>query len=146
MNFQNRLRNPDKLGKNNFNRGQEKLISENLLLCFSSYNFFFKLSMTNCRKHPITPRKCHSFLPFNAPFPQKWSCPPKITFYGYFGEYYIIFLEKIDKWKIFKTSFPSKKTIVIFVTRRPFSVKPVMFSQKYVSLFFFFFFWKYCFF
>ncbi len=31
----------------------------------------------------------------------------------------IFFFEKIIQWKIFKTSFPTKKVILILVTRRP---------------------------
>ncbi len=56
--FEKQQRNPDKWW-NNFNRRQKKLISENWSPRFSSYHFFFKLSMTNCRKHPISSTQDH---------------------------------------------------------------------------------------
>ncbi len=62
------------------------------------------------------------FLSSDATFPQKWPCFPKIIFRGY--------LKKLLSEKYSKTSFPTKKVLLIFVARRPFPLKTVLFSRK----------------
>ncbi len=91
------------------------------------WNFLWK-KLTNNIWYLIPPqKKFNSFL--SATLPQKWSCPLKIIFHDYFGKFFFFF-EKIAQWKIFKTSFPTKTVILIFVTRRPLPLKTAISSHK----------------
>ncbi len=109
---------------------------------FSSYHFFFELSMTNCRKHPIFQRKRSiHFWRKMAPSPKKLSCPQKL-----FLRYFFFSSKKNDKLKIFRSSFLTKK-IFVFCCRIPRSpqtgyVLPQMVFRRFFRKYCFF--WKTC--
>ncbi len=112
---------------------------------FLSYHFFFKLFMTNCRKRPVSHRKCYSFLSSEVSLPQKWSCPQKIIFYCYFVffcifflfffVFFVFFLKKLLDEKIFKTSFSIKKVIFTCGIRWPCVLKMVMSFKHFFRYF-----------
>ncbi len=76
------------------------------------------------------------------PFPSKMVVSSQNYFSRLFWEI-LFFSEKIDKWKIFKTSFPTKNVTLIFVTRRALPLKEVIspprngFSQFFQKILFF---------
>ncbi len=76
------------------------------------------------------------------PVPPKLVMPRKIIFCSYFGKYCFFCCFLIVKWKLFKTSFPTKKVILIFVAKRPLPFKLVV---SFLKWFFAVIFWKYCF-
>ncbi len=85
----------------------------------------------SCIRYLVSPpKKVILIFVIRRLFPEKWSCPPKIIFNGSFG--FFFFSEKIVIWKIFKTSFRTKKFILIFVTRHRLPLKMVMSSHKWV--------------
>ncbi len=112
-----------------FNRGKKKTNFRKS----ASYHFFFKLSTKNLEKFfslfsrkmllswkKLLDKKIFKLFIFivQRPFSQKWSCPPKLFFVVIFGKYWF-FSEKIDKLKIFRTSFPTKKGYTDFCPRGP---------------------------
>ncbi len=91
-------------------------------LSFNRYGTFLWKKLINCTRYSIPHRKGSThFCRLTPTWPQKWSHHLKIIFRRYFRM--VFFFEKIVQWKIFKTSFPTKKVILIFVVRRPFSSK-----------------------
>ncbi len=56
-----------------------------------------------------------------TPSPKKLSCPPKI--FLLFFQKMLFSSKKLLDEKIFQTTFPMKKVIFIFITRRPLSFK-----------------------
>ncbi len=75
-------------------------------------------------------KRLHLFLASDGPFFEKWSCLPKIFFSVILEN--IAFFRKIVKWKIFKTSFLTKKVILILVARHPLPLKMVMIFHKWL--------------
>ncbi len=61
--------------------------------------------------------------------PSNMVTPPK-NFFSWLFWKIVFFFEKTVEWKIFKTSFPTKKVILIFVARRSL-LKTVMSSHKW---------------
>ncbi len=60
-----------------------------------------------------------------------------ILFHRYLGVcFFVLFFLKIVWWKIFKISFPTKKVISIFVTRRPLPLKTAISSTRRFFTFF----------
>ncbi len=76
-------------------------------------------------------RGLYSFLSSDAPFPQKWPCPPpKKKNYSLllFGKI-LLFSKKLLNEKYSKRPCLQKKVILIFIARRPL---PAMSSHKWV--------------
>ncbi len=71
-------------------------------------------------------KRLYSFLSADAPFPQKWSCSQKMFSCLFWNCFFLII-----KWKIFKTSFLTKKVTLIFVAGCSFQPKTVMSSHKW---------------
>ncbi len=68
---------------------------------------------------PHSPQKrFNPFLSSDAYFAPKMVMSPKNYFSRLFWNVFFFF-ERIVQWKIFKISFPTKKVILIFVTRCP---------------------------
>ncbi len=108
-------------------------------LSFSHYGGFQGKNLKGIFNTPVPIEKVIFIFVVWYPIPEKWSCPTKIIFSrGYFGKYCFVFcfFEKIVTWKIFKTSTPTKKIILIFVARHPLPLKMVMSSHKWFSAIF----------
>ncbi len=91
---------------------------------------FSKKKFQNSIRHPISHRKGYShFCRPTLRSPWKWSSLKELFFAVILEN--IVFSEKIVKWKIFKTSMPTKKVILIFVARHRPSPKNCMSGHKW---------------
>ncbi len=95
---------------------------------------FLRDELQNCILYPISHR--NGYIHFCCPTPRflKNGRAPK-KFFAVILEN-IVFFKKIVEWKIFKTSFPTKKFILIFAAGHPLSLKMVMASHKWFSAIF----------
>ncbi len=79
---------------------------------------FSKKKFKNIIRHPISHTKGYIHFCCLTSHSLKNGHAPQKLFFAVILEN-IVFFEKIVKWKIFKTSRPSKKVILIFIARRP---------------------------
>ncbi len=127
--------NPIVFGNNWPNRttDMEENVPQNQFFGFYSAGMEFFMEKTYKQYLvPHSPQKrFNSFLESDADFASKRIMSPQKLFFAVILENIFFFFEKIVQWKIFKTSFPTKKVILIFVTRRPLSLKTDMPSRKW---------------
>ncbi len=74
---------------------------------------FSRKKLENSIQYPIPPppqKRLYSFLSYDAPFPQKWSCwSPKIIFRSHFGKYWFFFSKKLWNEKYSKRQCLQKR-------------------------------------
>ncbi len=107
---------------------------------FLSYHFFFKLSMTNCRKHPISNKKDYIYFWYKTTLSPKNVLFPKIIFCSYFGKYWFFPQKKPINEKYSEPHFLPKR-LLTFVARCPL---PLKLSYVLPQMVFRSFFRKYC--
>ncbi len=88
-------------------------------LSFSRYGLFWRKKFQNRIRYPIFHKKGHIYFCRPTPHSLKIGHAPLKLFFIDILENIVVFFEKIVKRKIFETSFPTRKVILIFVTKRP---------------------------
>ncbi len=105
-------------GNNLFNRTTDmgENVPPKLIFWFSvsRYMGFWRKNLKVVYGTPFPIEKVLFIFVVRHPIPWKMVMSSKIIFRSYFGKY---IFKKVVKWKIFKTSFPTTKFILIFVAR-----------------------------